>query len=103
MRKQLSDETYTNIILAMQGVLSGMGLENGDVAITISTPRICDRCKDESKEAFPYYVTGNDRVRYPDLCNDCFDEVSPVTFLEGEELADWDGHDDSGRRIRPVD
>lgn len=27
----------------------------------------------------------------------------PVTFLEGEELADWDGHDDSSRRIRPVD
>lgn len=77
MRKQLSDETYTNIVLAMQGVLSGMGLENGDMAITISTPRICDRCKDESKEAFPYYVTGSDGVRYPDLCNDCFDEVSP--------------------------
>lgn len=94
MRKRLSDETYTNIVLAMQGVLAGMGLEiEADSAvIAISTLRICDRCKDESKEAFPYYVVGSDGVRYPDLCNDCFDEVSPVTFLEGEELADWDGH-----------
>ena len=69
---------------------------------TITPVRICDHCKDESKEAFPYNVEDATGKHWDWLCNDCFDTLgcsygdSTCTIcgspLEWEEC--WNGCDD---------
>lgn len=46
------------------------GLEN--VSIHIHRPAVCNRCTDESKEAFPYMLTTIFGDEYAFLCNDCW-------------------------------
>ena len=42
---------------------------------TITPVRVCDHCKDEEKEAFPYCVNDKDGVYWDHFCNDCFDSL----------------------------
>lgn len=48
--------------------------------------RICDRCLDERKEAFPYYVEDASGKRWDDLCNECFDALQPTTFYQFDDV-----------------
>lgn len=41
----------------------------------VNQPIICDHCRDERKEAFPYGVYDAVGKFWNDLCNDCFDEL----------------------------
>lgn len=36
---------------------------------------LCDNCKDDTKEAFPYGVYDRHGKLWSDLCNDCFDAL----------------------------
>lgn len=48
----------------------------GATGYTVTMPRICDRCKNEDKEAFPFIdIWGAGEEEYEDLCNDCFEEL----------------------------
>lgn len=50
-----------------------------------TTPiRVCDNCKDESKEAFPYGVKDRDGQHWDDLCNDCFETLGCAYPAEDE-------------------
>lgn len=53
MRKPLSDELEQ----ALSELAKAAG---GDGPFHVLTPAICDLCKDEEKEAFPYGFVGDD-------------------------------------------
>lgn len=40
---------------------------------SITLNRVCDNCKDEAKEAYPYCVNDKDNKYWNHLCNECFD------------------------------
>ena len=43
--------------------------------VHINMPMICDNCKDEDKEAFPYHAYDESQNFYQHLCNQCYDEL----------------------------
>lgn len=47
-------------------------------AIHILTPCICDYCRNEDVEAFPYHVQDRQGRLWADLCNDCFEALGCV-------------------------
>lgn len=69
MRKPLSPE--------LEQVLADLAKAvGGDGPFYVLTPRICDKCGDESKEAFPYGIV-DDGKEYQHLCNECFVILCP--------------------------
>lgn len=53
-------------------------VENMDGTVTgihILTPYICDYCRNEDVEAFPYHVQDRQGQMWADLCNDCFEAL----------------------------
>lgn len=57
---------------ALAAVAQAMG---GDGSFHLLVPRICDHCKDEGKEAFPYYVRDAQGRPWEHLCNSCFEAL----------------------------
>jgi len=53
----------------------------GGSSFTLITPRVCDRCGDDSREAFPslWGFEGD----WEDLCNDCFEKLMLIEESEG--------------------
>lgn len=82
MKKKISDE----LAAALGEMAKAVGKAVGDDGpFHIITPRICDLCKDEDKEAFPYgavVATG----KYNDLCNDCYDALEKEAMQAIEEI-----------------
>ena len=86
MRKSLDEKTVAGLGEMVKAI-------GGDGPFHILTPRICDRCKDEEKEAFPYgsiMATG----KYNDLCNDCFEILKKEAEAHAQTYSlDIDGVD----------
>lgn len=47
----------------------------GAISVHIARAWVCERCKDEEKEAHPYGVNGNDGNYWNVLCNECYDQL----------------------------
>jgi hypothetical protein len=45
----------------------------GGTSFHVTPVRICDHCKDEEQEAFPYHVQDAEGNEWVHLCNRCFD------------------------------
>lgn len=63
------------------------GLEN--ISIHIHRPAACNRCTDESKEAFPYMLTTIFGDEYAFLCNDCWAELLNAGLIASVEDEVW--------------
>lgn len=46
---------------------------------------VCDHCRDDNREAFPYHVKGKDGAFWHDLCNPCFDELGCAFLSEADQ------------------
>lgn len=83
--KKLSPETIEAIV--------GIGKAMGAVSIASHGRMVCDHCKDEDREAFPYFATDENGRVWRHLCNTCFDilncampETKLEDFMDREEL-----------------
>lgn len=62
----------------------------GDGSFHIAPVYVCDHCKDDTKEAFPYGVYDRDGKLWSDLCNDCFTELGCSYWTDQRILGiDW--------------
>lgn len=57
-------------------------------SVSLSTPRVCDHCRNPDKEAFPYGAIDRGGTRWEDLCNECYDLLGcdhsgKVAYLTG--------------------
>lgn len=68
MIKQPSQETEQ----ALAELVKAVG---GDGSYHFAPVYVCDHCKNEDKEAFPYGVYDREGCYWSDLCNDCFDKL----------------------------
>jgi hypothetical protein len=76
MRKEPSEQLLEFLGKAAESV--------GAEGLTVSMPIICDHCKDEEREAFPYYVKDKDGKDWDHLCNDSYDELGCDYGLDEE-------------------
>lgn len=67
MKKQPSPE-----LVSAFAVIAEM-LGGPHAAFHITMPFVCDCCRDENKEAFPYDAYAPSGRHWDVLCNDCFD------------------------------
>lgn len=74
MRRELSEET--------QQALEAITKATGGHALHIYQPLICDCCKDEKREAFPYGIHDRAGKYWEHLCNDCFDALAAPVETE---------------------
>lgn len=61
-----------------KGELTEDGRFNTEMSLEMLMPTVCDCCKDDSKEAFPYCVEDAQGNYWDDLCNECFDALGCV-------------------------
>lgn len=79
MRQEIPKEALGTFVSAMS-TLAG--------AVSISTPRVCDHCRNPDEEAFPYDAIDRAGVRWHDLCNGCYellgcDHSGKIAYLTG--------------------
>jgi rubrerythrin len=54
-----------------------------------STPiYVCDNCKDENAEAFPYHVNDKTGKYWEHLCNECFEKLDCIVEDSDDFFAD---------------
>jgi hypothetical protein len=70
MKKELSPEV-AQILARVSASITGRLVKS----VHIVRPRICDHCKNDDDEAFPYRVYDKDGRLWQDLCNSCFDSL----------------------------
>lgn len=75
MKKPIPDKTIEVIVKALADLHGATG-ERG--SLHIIGVRICDHCRNEDEEAFPYGVTDAQGRYWQDLCNDCFDALGCI-------------------------
>lgn len=68
MRKEPSPE----LVEIFAKIAKALGAEGG---FHIIMPRVCDRCQNDEKEAFPFHVYDHMGQFWKDLCNGCFEEL----------------------------
>lgn len=78
MIRQPSEETLK--------MLAKLAKAAGGDGFHLAPVYVCDHCKDDTKEAFPYGVYDRDGKLWSDLCNGCFTELG----CEYPEDDDWD-------------
>lgn len=71
--RELSPETLQAIASVAQAM--------GATSFTVTTPRICDHCQFDGREAFPYYVKDIYGREWAHLCNPCFDLLG-CTYID---------------------
>lgn len=69
MHKSINQETI-DALQAMSVALGGTGKIR-----SITPVRVCDHCRDESREAHPYGVKDSSGKCWQHLCNECFDSL----------------------------
>lgn len=80
MYKEISPET-SEALAAMSKAIGGDG------SFHVVPTTVCDHCKDETKEAFPYGVHDAQGKYWEHLCNGCYDAL-------GCSYEDYDDFDD---------
>lgn len=79
MKQEIPQEAQETFLSAMS-TLAG--------AVSISTPRVCDHCRNPDEEAFPFGAIDRCGMRWDDLCNGCYeslgcDHSGKVAYLTG--------------------
>ena len=78
--REVSDE--------VQQAMSALATELGATGVIhINVPIVCDHCRDDNKEAFPYDVYDAAGRHWRHLCNDCFDSLG-CSYDEGAIVLD---------------
>lgn len=85
MIKYPSPETMRALAEIAKVVIDRHAPTTAGVPASIRIPgvRVCDHCRNEDEEAFPYSVFDAKGDFWDDLCNDCFDALGCVCE-EGE-------------------
>ncbi len=85
-------EIKPEIIKKIEALMADLGGKPKSITLN----RICDHCKDETKEAFPYGVNDKDNKYWNHLCNECFDALGCSYVFESgfpPQICDYCGKD----------
>lgn len=72
-----------------RGIIKAIRDADTPFSIHIHRPAVCNRCTDESKEAFPYMLTTIFGDEYAFLCNDCWAELLNAGLIASVEDEVW--------------
>ena len=86
---RLPDDAKEQLRSVLKAIREGEKLPDVSVSVHIHRPAVCNRCTDESKEAFPYGVTTIFGDEYASLCNDCWAELLNAGLIASVEDEAW--------------
>ena len=77
MSRELSDEAVSMLTELVKAL--------GGNAMHINVPMVCDHCKGDDGEVFPYGLVDAQGQEWQHLCNECFDKLLPDSSYEHVE------------------
>lgn len=78
LKRMSFKEFPPEVLKAMSSIAQALG--GGDFHMTPII--VCDHCRDDSREAFPYYVIDENGREWEHLCNPCFDILGCTIDLD---------------------
>lgn len=91
---RLPDDAKEQLRSVLKAIREGEKLPDVSISVHIHRPSVCNRCTDESKEAFPYMLTTIFGDEYASLCNDCWAELLNAGLIASVEDEDWPDEED---------
>ena len=86
---RLPDDAKEQLRSVLKAIREGEKLPDVSISVHIHRPAVCNRCTDESKEAFPYMLTTIFGDEYASLCNDCWAELLNAGLIASVEDEVW--------------
>jgi hypothetical protein len=86
---RLPDGAKEQLRSVLKAIREGEKLPDVPISVHVHRPAVCNRCTDESKEAFPYMLTTIFGDEYAFLCNDCWAELLNASLIASVEDEVW--------------